>query len=127
MSISIRHIALAFALAWASGVSYAGGDDYDGPRDTEETGPAYYGFVWDSRGLPVTGVRVVLRAKSGKSAEASTNVLGLYRSHVSKEVRPDDVDVTCEKAGYKQTRTIRRAPPGSTAMSIEIDCILQRQ
>jgi hypothetical protein len=126
MTVSIRNIALACALAWTSGVSFAGGDDYDGPRDTEETGPVYFGFVWDARGLPVTGARVQLRAKSGKSAEASTNVLGLYRSHISKEVRPDDVEVTCEKAGYKQTRIIKRAPPGSAAMNIEIDCMLQR-
>ena len=32
----------------------AGGDDYDAANDTEGKGPAYFGFVRDTRGSPVS-------------------------------------------------------------------------
>ena len=129
MTVLIRNVALAagVALAVACGVpAFAGGDDYDAANDTENAGPAYFGFVRDARGSPVSDARVVLRPKTGKAVELKTNVIGLYRSHIRKEVRPDDVEVSCEKAGYKQARVFRRTPPGSTAMYIETDCTLQR-
>jgi hypothetical protein len=53
-------------------------------------------------------------------------VLGLYRSHISKETVPDDVSVTCSKNGYKETSVYRRTPPGSKDMFIETECTLQR-
>jgi len=53
-------------------------------------------------------------------------VLGLYRSHVSKGVRPDDISVSCDKAGYKQVNVGRRNAPGSTEMNIETNCTMQR-
>ena len=55
-----------------------------------------------------------------------TNVLGLYRSHVRKEVAPDDVQISCEKSGYQQKSVFRRTPPGAKDMFIETDCTLQR-
>ncbi len=129
MTLSIRTLALAAGtvLALATGASVvAGGDDYDAANDKENAGPAYFGFVRDARGSPVPDARVVLRPKTGTPVEVKSNAVGLYRSHVSKEARPDDVAVSCEKAGFKQTRVFRRTPPGSTAMFIETDCTLQR-
>ena len=55
-----------------------------------------------------------------------TNVLGLYRSHVNKDTSPDDVQVSCEKSGYKQAKVYRRTPPGAKDMFIETECTLQR-
>ena len=106
--------------------AFAGGDDYDAANDTEGKGPAYFGFVRDMRGSPVSDARVVLRPKTGEPVVLKTNVLGLYRSHVSKDVRPDDVEVSCDKNGYKQARVFRRTPPGAKDMFIETDCTLQR-
>ncbi len=129
MTLSIRTLALAAGtvLALATGAPVvAGGDDYDAANDKENAGPAYFGFVRDARGSPVPDARVVLRPKTGTPVEVKSNAVGLYRSHVSKEARPDDVAVACEKAGFKQTRVFRRTPPGSTAMFIETDCTLQR-
>ena len=77
----------------------AGGDDYDAANDTEDKGPVYFGFVRDNRGSPVADARVVLQPKSGEALVLKSNVLGLYRSHVSKGVRPDDIDVSCDKNG----------------------------
>ncbi len=126
MTALIRTLAITTLIIGCAGLAVAGGDDYDAANDTENAGPAYFGFVRDARGSPVADARVVLRPKTGKPVEIKTNAVGLYRSHVSKEARPDDVAVSCEKAGFKQTRVFRRTPPGSPAMFIETDCTLQR-
>ena len=94
--------------------------------DAEGKGPAYFGFVRDARGSPVPDARVALQSKTGDAIVLKTNVLGLYRTHISKEARPDEVSVSCEKNGYKQTNVVRRTPPGSTASLIETNCTLQR-
>jgi hypothetical protein len=125
MSILIRTFAACAALALAS-PALAGGDDYDAANDEEGKGPVYYGFVRDNRGSPVADARVVLQPKSGEALVLKSNVLGLYRSHVSKGVRPDDIDVSCDKTGYKQLKVARRNPPGSSEMNIETNCTLQR-
>ena len=125
----IRAIALASALATGMAApthAYAGGDDYDAANDVKGAGPAYFGFVRDARGSPLVDAQVVLQPKKGKTVALKSNALGLYRGHISKEVRPDDVQISCEKAGYKQTKVNRRTPPGGTAMFIETECTMQR-
>jgi len=122
----IRAIALGFAAA-AAAQAYAGGDDYDAANDVKGAGPAYFGFVRDNRGSPVVDAQVVLQPKKGKTVALKSNALGLYRGHISKDVRPDDVQVSCEKAGYKQIKVNRRTPPGGAAMFIETECTMQRQ
>lgn len=119
--ISAATIALAFAIP-----ALAGGDDYDAANDTEGKGPVYYGFVRDNRGAPVANARVVLRPKTGEPTVITSNVLGLYRSHVSKEVRPDDITVSCDKTGYSLQKVARRNPQGSSEMNIETNCTMQR-
>ena len=84
------------------------------------------GFVRDTRGSPVVDAQVVLQPKKGKPASLKSNVLGLYRGHISKDVLPDDVQISCVKAGYKQTKINRRTPPGNNAMFIETECTMQR-
>ena len=117
----------AVALALACAVpAMAGGDDYDAANDTEGKGPVYYGFVRDSRGAPVADARVVLQPKSGGPTVIKSNVLGLYRSHVSKDVRPDDIAVSCDKSGYTLQKVARRNPQGSSEMNIETNCTMQR-
>src|SRR4249919_4331343 len=105
----IRTIMLAACVAMACAAPVlAGGDDYDASNDTEGAGPAYFGFVRDHRGSPVSDAQVVLRPKIGDPVTIKTNVLGLYRSHINKDVVPDDVQVTCEKNGYKLAKVYRR-------------------
>ncbi len=106
--------------------AHAGGDDYDAANDVKGSGPAYFGFVRDARGSPVVGAMVMLRPKKGKAVSLKSNALGLYRGHVSKDVMPDEVQISCEKAGYKQVKVNRRAPPGAKDMFIETECTLQR-
>jgi hypothetical protein len=122
----IRFIALLITLV-AVTQAFAGGDDYDAANDVKGDGPAYFGFVRDTRGSLVAGAQVVLQPKNGKSVSLTSNVTGLYRGHINKSVLPDDVQISCVKAGYKQTKINRRTPPGNNAMFIETECTLQRQ
>jgi hypothetical protein len=122
----IRAITLAVGIA-AAIPAFAGGDDYDAANDVKGEGPAYFGFVRDNRGSPVIDAQVVLTPKKGKPVSLKSNVLGLYRGHISKDVLPDDVKISCAKTGYKQTKLNRRTPPGNNAMFIETECTMQRQ
>lgn len=104
----------------------AGGDDYDPASDTEGKGPVYFGFVRDHRGSSVADAQVTLRPKSGEPVVLKANALGIYRTHISSEVRPDEVELKCDKPGYRQVRVVRRNPPGSKDMLIETSCTMQR-
>lgn len=127
MTVLMRMMALMAAGVLALGAqAFAGGDDYDAANDTEGAGPAYFGFVRDQRGAPVSDAQVFLTPKSGQPVALKTNVLGLYRSHVNKDTLPDDVAVSCEKDGFKQDKVFRRTPPGAKDMFIETDCTLRR-
>ena len=126
MNVLARTVLVAgMALGLANGGALAGGDEYDAAKDVENLGPAYFGFVRDARGAPVSDASVMLKPKSGDPVTIKTNVLGLYRSHVRKDVVPDEVEVSCTKNGFKQARVFRRTPPGAKDMFIETDCTLQ--
>lgn len=127
MSYTLRNLVMAVGMGlvlMCGGLACAGGDDYDPALDTEGHGPAYFGFVQDTRGSPVPDARVIMRPKGGEPVILKSTVVGLYRGHISKEVRPVDVEVSCEKDGYKQVRVVRRS--AATATNIETSCTLQR-
>jgi hypothetical protein len=121
----IRSMVLVLSVAAAT-QAYAGGDDYDASQDVKGQGPAYFGFVRDARGSPVVDAQVVLQPKKGKPMALKSNMMGLYRGHISKDVQPDDVQISCVKTGYKQIKINRRTPPGNAAMFIETECTMQR-
>jgi hypothetical protein len=127
MTALMRIVLMAgMALPLAGSGAFAGGDEYDASQDVQQLGPAYFGFVRDARGTPISDAQVVLTPKSGDPIIIKTNVLGLYRSHVRKDVVPDDVSIACGKDGFKSTQVFRRTPPGSKDMFIETDCTLQK-
>ena len=125
MSVLIRTFASATLLLLLTAPAFAGGDDYDAMNDEDGKGPAYFGFVRDTRGSPVSDAQVILRPKKGEPVTLKSNVLGLYRSHITKEVVPADVEVSCGKAGYKQSGVARR-PGQDNDMHVETNCTLQR-
>jgi hypothetical protein len=125
MNVVLRAAAAAVLAAAFAAQALAGGDDYDAENDTEGKGPAYFGFVRDTRGSPVSDAQVMLRPKKGDPVVLKSNAIGLYRSHITKDVNPADVEVSCDKAGYKQTRVARRAGQDKD-MHIETNCTLQR-
>ena len=125
MSVLIRFLVAAACAAALALPALAGGDDYDAMNDTEGKGPAYFGFVRDTRGSPVSDAQVILRPRKGDPVTLKSNVLGLYRSHITKDITPAEVEVSCDKAGYKQSRVTRRAGQEKD-MHVETNCTLQR-
>ena len=109
--------------AWAGGAGF--GDDDD---NSEEEGPSYFGFVRDSGGATVPDAKVTVGIKGRGGIVTRTDALGTYKvPGFGKDVDPKDVEVACDKAGYKQLRVVRRSAPGTDAkIPIETECTLQR-
>jgi len=127
--------------AWVLGIClalstalWAGGSGFDDDHDhSEDEGPAFFGFVKDTRGAAVPDAKVSVSTKGSggtTSGEVITrsNILGAYRvPGFRKEVDPGSIEVVCEKSGYKYVRTLRRSAPSTNPRTpIEVECILQR-
>jgi hypothetical protein len=57
-----------------------------------------------------------------------TDLLGTYKiPGFGKSVDPKDVDIECDKPGYKRVRVVRRSSASSDPkIPIETECILQK-
>jgi hypothetical protein len=108
---------------WAGGSGF--GDDDD---TSEDEGPAYFGFVKDSNGSTLPDAKVTVSIKDRGGVVTRTDALGAYKvPGFGKEVSPNDVQITCEKEGYKQTKILRRSlPPPDSKIPIETECTMQR-
>ena len=91
-----------------SSLCFAGGGEYESADDTADAGPAYFGFVREDRGQNIAGAKVLLITKSGVKVELKSNILGIYRSHIAKNVKPDEVTLSCQKEGYAQVKIVVR-------------------
>src|ERR1700730_13288106 len=93
--------------AWAGGAGF--GDDDD---NSEEEGPSYFGFVKDTNGATVPDAKVSVGVKNRGGVVTRTDALGAYKvPGFGKEVDPQDIEVMCDKQGYKQLKTLRRLRP----------------
>jgi hypothetical protein len=111
------------AKAWAGGAGF--GDDDD---NSEEEGPSYFGFVRDAGGTTVPDAKVTVAVKGRGGVVTRTDALGTYKvPGFGKDVDPKDVEVSCDKQGYKQLRVVRRSTPSNDPkIPIETECTLQR-
>ena len=107
--------------------AFAGGDDYDAANDTEGKGPAYFGFVRDTRGSPVSDARVDAAAQDRRAGRAQDQ-----RARALPQPRQQGGRArTTSRCPARRTATsrrsvLRRTPPGATDMHIETNCTLQR-
>jgi hypothetical protein len=109
--------------AWCGGAGF--GDDDD---NSEEEGPSYFGFVKDANGATMPDAKVTVGVKDRGGVVTRTDALGAYKvPGFGKDVSPNDVQVSCDKQGYKQTRVLRRPlPPPDSKIPVETECTLQR-
>ena len=73
--------------------------------------------------------KVTLKIASGLTYVTRTDRSGIYRVRgLGKQVKPDEVVISCAKDGYQQARVVRRpSPRGKTVKSVETECRMQRQ
>jgi hypothetical protein len=113
------------ALTWVSPVLVLAGGSSLGD-DEQQNLPSYFGFAKDTHGTFLNGVKVTLKLPH-VSFVVVTDVLGAYKIPVS-HTEPGDVNLSCDKDGYKQLSVLRRTPPGvDEKTSVEIDCTLERR
>ena len=107
--------------------AWAGGEMGDGDKKGDE-GPHFFGFVRDEGGRPLADAKVSAAIKNGTTYIMRTPKTGMYRfGGMSKNLKADDVTISCAKEGYKQVRTFRRpAAKGKGAGAVETDCRMQK-
>jgi hypothetical protein len=124
--IAALALAMSCAISLAARAGGAGfGDDDD---NSEEEGPSYFGFVRDAGGNTVPDAKVTVRLKDHGGVVTRTDLLGTYKvPGFGKDVDPKNVEVSCDKPGYKQLRVVRRSTPSNDPkIPIETECTLQR-
>ncbi len=123
MSTMVGLTCILATAVWAGGSGF--GDDDD---PSEDEGPAYFGFVKDTNGGTLPDAKVTVAVKDRGGVVTRTDALGAYKvPGFGKEIDPNDVQVSCEKEGYRQTRTLRRAlPPPDSKIPVETECTMRR-
>ena len=122
--VSIGVTCILSTALWAGGAGF--GDDDD---NSEDEGPSYFGFVKDTNGATVPDAKVTVGIKDRGGIVTRTDALGAYKvPGFGKDVDPRDVEIACDKQGYKQLRTLRRmrSPNADPKIPVETECTLQR-
>jgi hypothetical protein len=123
-SVSIGVTCILSTALWAGGAGF--GDDDD---NSEDEGPSYFGFVKDTNGATVPDAKVTVGIKDRGGIVTRTDALGAYKvPGFGKDVDPRDIEIACDKQGYKQLRTLRRmrSPNADPKIPVETECTLQR-
>jgi hypothetical protein len=122
-SVIVGLTCLVSTALWAGGSGF--GDDDD---ESEDDGPAYFGFVKDTNGSTMPDAKVTVAVKGRGGVVTRTDALGAYKvPGFGKEISPSDVEISCEKPGYRQTRVLRRSlPPPDSKIPVETECTMQR-
>jgi hypothetical protein len=121
-------VALTLMCAMAVAARAGGGGFGDDADTSAETGPSYFGFVRDTNGATVPDAKVTVSVRNHGSVITRTDALGTYKvPGFGTDVNPKDVEISCDKQGYKQVRVVRRSSPSTDPkIPIETECTLQR-
>src|SRR6195256_6916992 len=123
ISALVAGLCIVSTALWAGGSGF--GDDDDAGEDE---GPSYFGFVKDANGSTIPDTKVTVAVKDRGGVVTRTDALGAYKvPGFGKEVEPTDVEISCEKQGFRQVRVFRRnLPPPDSKIPVETDCHMQR-
>jgi len=131
LQFRLARIAVALAIACAPSLSaFAGGSGFGDDEDnSQEDGPSYFGFVRDTGGATVPDAKVTVSLKNRVNFVTRTDALGTYKvPGFGREADPSEVQVSCDKDGYKQVRVVRRSTQNpDPKIPIETECTLQRK
>jgi hypothetical protein len=125
----IAGVALAMMGALSTALLAGGsGFDDDEHEHDDNAGPAFFGFVKDTRGGVVPGATVRVAIKGVAESVTKSNILGAYRvPGFRADIDTKLVLVVCERQGYKYVRSFRRTAEGASKQTpIETECVLQK-
>lgn len=105
--------------------AWAGGDGYDELAEPQGVGNVFFGVVRDARGIGMRAVEVTLKPKHGDAVVLKTNILGLYRGRMSKDIPVEDIEVIITKPGYTLRNMLRRQGQNRDIL-VETNCTLQK-
>ena len=124
-------IALALVCGALAVPVYAGGEmgDAKDAKKHKDEGPRFFGFVRDGSGKPVPEAKVVAEIKNSTRYITHTGKNGMYSfGGFSKNVKPEDVIISCSLDNFKQDKVVRKTPTSAKAVrSVETECRLVRQ
>jgi hypothetical protein len=124
-------IALVIACAALASTAYAGGEmgDAKDAKKHKDEGPRFFGFVRDGSGKPVPEAKVVAQIQGGTRYITHTGKNGMYSfGGFSKNVKPEDVVISCSLDNFKQDKVVRKTPTsGKAVRSVETECRLVKQ
>ncbi len=125
--VSIASLVLGATCILSTAV-WAGGAGFDDDDADSDDGPSYFGFVKDTNGSTLPDAKVTVGVKDRGGVVTRTDALGAYKvPGFGKEVSPNDVQISCEKQGYRLNRVLRRSlPPPDSKIPVETECIMQR-
>ncbi len=134
MRIILFRIILLIAVA--SGISvfhnvaaFAGGGSFDEMDEhDDESGPPFIGDVKDKSGKPIADAKVSVTVAAYNSTvfirtddQGHFNVKGF-----DKEIKPDQIEITCSMEGYKPYAISRQATGPDPRSPIEVICLLEK-
>jgi hypothetical protein len=126
---ALRTHLLITALLLVSGPARAGEADFQ-EEDIAEHGTPYFGEAKDIKGLtPLEGVRFKAQLKGTyRFFLISTDDEGRFRRNgLGPDVNSDNVDVTCEKDGYRTVDLLRRRTSDKKNAPVEVECLMERK
>ena len=113
----IRSITLLISML-AVTQAFAGGDDYDAANDVKGDGPAYFGFVRDTRGSLVADAQVVLQPKTGKPVTLKSYVTGLYTATSTSRFCPTTCKFPASRPATSRRKSSAARPQVTTSCSL---------
>ena len=105
----------------------AGEADFQ-PEDIHEHGAPYFGDAKQIRTLnPIEGVRFKMQLKGTmRFFVIATDEDGRFRRNgLGLDVDPDNVEVSCEKEGFRTVDVMRRRTSSSKNAPVEVECLLE--
>ena len=126
--ISVLALSIILATSVAVPLAMAGEADHE-PDDTHEHGAAFFGEAKDIKGMaPLANVRVKAQLRGTmRFFITQTDDDGRFkRSGMGTDVDPENVDITCEKTGYKTLDVSKRRMSSAKDATVEIECLLEK-
>src|SRR3954470_12234779 len=118
---------IVFAFSCAIGTSPVHSAGEMGEAKHKDEGVRFFGFVKDAAGKPIVEAKVTAQIKGGIKYVTHTAKNGMYSfGGFNKSVKPDDVEISCDKEKFKQAKIVGKTAAAKKAVkSIETECRME--